>query len=276
MPHFPLRRWWATDGLCDIERVYFAAIKDATSLLDVGAGDLRVRDKFLAEGYAGTYHTQDIGREFEYTYRSLYEVQEKYDAVLCFDVLEHLPLEDGLSLLDRLVAPPTPRVVNHPNAERPMCPAPAWMGYDTPAHVQPPGPLGVCADFGSGRDRIPGLVHLPTDLSDRVASVCREPVRRHPAVGVRLRGQHRIGPRGGHLVGRSRMERSGDRWGDPGCGRSEPVGGLAPLPGRRAGAGRRWGCGKPGPGREESTTAPHRVAAAPVCSTFPGCSVTTG
>ncbi len=71
-------------------------------------------------------------------------------------------------------------------------------------------------------------------------------------------------------MGRSRMERSGDRWGDPGCGRSEPVGGLAPLPGRRAGAGRRWGCGKPGPGREESTTAPHRVAAVSCLLHVPG------
>ena len=101
VPHFPLRRWWATDGLCDIERVYFAAIKDAPSVLDVGAGDLRIRDKFLAAGYAGTYHTQDIGGEFEYTYRSLDEVQGGYDAVLCFDVLEHLPLVGGLSLLGR-------------------------------------------------------------------------------------------------------------------------------------------------------------------------------
>jgi len=119
VPHFPLRRWWATDGLCDIERVYFAEIKDAPSVLDVGAGDLRIRDKFLAAGYAGTYHTQDIGSEFEYTYRNLDEVQGKYGAVLCLDVLEHLPLEEGLSLLGRLVAllnPGGSLIIQTPNA----------------------------------------------------------------------------------------------------------------------------------------------------------------
>ena len=119
VPHFPLRRWWATDGLCDIEQVYFAATKDAPSLLDVGAGDLRIRDKFLAEGYAGTYHTQDIGGEFEYTYRTLDEVQGKYDAVLCLDVLEHLPLGGGLRLLGRLVEllnPGGSLIIQTPNA----------------------------------------------------------------------------------------------------------------------------------------------------------------
>ena len=68
----------------------------------------------------------------------------------------------GFSLLGRLVALLNPgRVVNSPNAERPMRSVPAWMGHDTPARVQPLGPLGVHADSRSGRDRIPGLVQLP-------------------------------------------------------------------------------------------------------------------
>src|SRR5689334_10580294 len=95
IPHFPLRKWWWTGGLCEIEQVYFEAVKSANRLIDVGAGDLRIRDKFLAAGYAGTYHTQDIGSEYEYTYRKLDDVHGGYDAVLCFDVLEHLPLIGG-------------------------------------------------------------------------------------------------------------------------------------------------------------------------------------
>ena len=137
MPHFPVCRWWATDGLCDIERVYFAAIKDASSLLDVGAGDLRIRDKLLAEGYLGTYHTQDIGKEFEYTYHSLDEVRGRYDAVLCLDVLEHLQMEVGLNLLSRLVyAAQSRRLADCPDAERPDGdPVSARMGYDAHTHL---------------------------------------------------------------------------------------------------------------------------------------------
>ena len=66
VPTFPLRRWWATDGLCDVEQAYWDAIRPAARLLDVGAGDLRVMKKFRAAGFAGEYHTQDIGAEFAY------------------------------------------------------------------------------------------------------------------------------------------------------------------------------------------------------------------
>jgi hypothetical protein len=102
-PRFSVARWWATEGLSDIERVYFDAIRGAKSLLDVGAGDLRVRDKFVRAGFEGVYETQDVGGEFAHTYRSIDQVTRRYDAVLCLDVLEHLRLDDGLALLDRIV-----------------------------------------------------------------------------------------------------------------------------------------------------------------------------
>ena len=103
-PTFPVRRWWDTDGLCDIERVYFDAVRESPSLLDVGAGDLRVMKKLQAAGYAGEYHTQDVGTEGRYTYRTLDDVNRTYGAVLCLDVIEHLPLNDGLSLVRRMIS----------------------------------------------------------------------------------------------------------------------------------------------------------------------------
>jgi hypothetical protein len=118
-PHFPVRRWWRADGLCEIERVYFDAVRTATRLLDVGAGDLRIQQKLVAAGFRGEYHTQDVGTEFAYTYRSLDEIAPGYDAVLCLDVIEHLRLEEGLSLLDRLIGLLTPGgvlVLQTPNA----------------------------------------------------------------------------------------------------------------------------------------------------------------
>jgi hypothetical protein len=103
LPPFPVRRWWSDPGLSDIERTYFEAIADRDSLLDVGAGDLRVMHKFQQAGFRGEYHTQDIGTEYPYTYRDLAAVQRRYAVVLCLDVLEHLTLRDGLNLLDRMV-----------------------------------------------------------------------------------------------------------------------------------------------------------------------------
>ena len=118
-PTFPVRRWWETDGLCDIEQIYFDAIRGASSILDVGAGDARVMRKVQAAGYGGEYHTQDVGEEGRYTYRDLSEVTRPYDAILCLDVLEHLPLADGLILLKRMIAllgPGGALVIQTPNA----------------------------------------------------------------------------------------------------------------------------------------------------------------
>ena len=118
-PAFPVRRWWETDGLCDIERVYFEAVRGAASLLDVGAGDLRVMRKLQRAGYAGDYHTQDIGAEVRHTYEDLADVRRTYGAILCLDVLEHLPLVEGMTLLRRMIGlldPGGRLVLQTPNA----------------------------------------------------------------------------------------------------------------------------------------------------------------
>lgn len=114
-----MRRWWETDGLCDIEQVYFEAIRQAPSLLDVGAGDLRIMRKLQAAGYRGEYHTQDVGSEGRYTYRDLSEVKRPYGAILCLDVLEHLPMQEGLGMVRAMVsllAPGGALVIQTPNA----------------------------------------------------------------------------------------------------------------------------------------------------------------
>lgn|SRR5258708_10128667 len=103
-PHFPVRRWWEDEELCEIEHLYLNAISRSSSLLDVGAGDLRIREKFKKAGYAGEYHTQDISDEYPHTYRTLDGINRMYEAVLCLDVLEHLSLDAGLELIDKMVA----------------------------------------------------------------------------------------------------------------------------------------------------------------------------
>ena len=120
MPAFSVVSGWETDGLCDSDHVMLDAIRPAKSLLDVGAGDLRVMKKFRAAGYAGEYHTQDIGGEYAHTYTDLAAVDRTYDAILCLDVIEHLPLAEGLTMLDRLcslLAAGGVLVVQTPNAK---------------------------------------------------------------------------------------------------------------------------------------------------------------
>jgi len=114
-----VRRWWDTEDLCEIERVYFDAVRGAERLLDVGAGDLRIMRKLQRAGFRGEYHTQDVGSEGTYTYRSLDEVRGQYGAIVCLDVIEHLELREGLTMLKTMISRLSPGgvlVVQTPNA----------------------------------------------------------------------------------------------------------------------------------------------------------------
>lgn len=99
--------------------MYFDAIRTSPSLLDVGAGDLRIMRKFQRAGYQGEYHTQDVGTEGAYTYTDLDEIRTRYRAILCLDVIEHLTLREGLSMVQKMISllePGGALVIQTPNA----------------------------------------------------------------------------------------------------------------------------------------------------------------
>ncbi|WP_353932514.1 methyltransferase domain-containing protein [Okeanomitos corallinicola TIOX110] len=119
VPKFPVLRWWSTSELCEVEKVIFSKFKDRDTLLDVGAGDLKIMEKFQKAGYSGQYHTQDIGEEFSYNYQNLDVIDHQYDAILCLDVIEHLQLPEGLALIHKMVNLLSPNgvlILQTPNA----------------------------------------------------------------------------------------------------------------------------------------------------------------
>lgn len=103
IPKFPVLKWWFSQELCELEQVIFSKLENKSTVLDVGAGDLRIMQKFKKAGYSDIYHTQDIGEEFKYTYTTLDEIRYQYSAILCLDVIEHLQLQEGLSLIHKLI-----------------------------------------------------------------------------------------------------------------------------------------------------------------------------
>jgi hypothetical protein len=119
VPHFPVQRWWESTRLCQAEHTIFDSIQASRSLLDIGAGDLRIKRRLQEAGFAGEYHTQDVGDEYQYTYRAVSEIQRTYSAILCLNVIEHLALREGLALIDTLLArlePGGTLVIETPNA----------------------------------------------------------------------------------------------------------------------------------------------------------------
>ncbi len=71
-------------------------------VLEVGAGDRRY-GAMLAERYSGLYYRSlDIDPNTHQDFYSLAEIEEQFDLVFMFEVIEHLALLEGLELLENL------------------------------------------------------------------------------------------------------------------------------------------------------------------------------
>jgi Methyltransferase domain len=130
----PVLRCFETNDLDETETVYLRACRSSRSILEIGAGDNRVKRKFAKYGYNGSYATFDLSREFKHDYYSLADVSGTYDSILLLDVIEHMPLGEFYSLMERvadLLAKTGVVVVSTPN---PACINSMWGGDMT--HVQ--------------------------------------------------------------------------------------------------------------------------------------------
>lgn len=122
----PCLKWFHSEALNDTERKQFEAVRRAKRLLDFGAGDLRLKGKFIAAGFSGEYLTLDASREFAYDFHQLSDISGRFDAIVCLEVIEHLRLEAAYKLLDRLydvLLPGGVLVLSTPN---PLGVVPMW------------------------------------------------------------------------------------------------------------------------------------------------------
>jgi SAM-dependent methyltransferase len=131
--------------LNEMEQAIFSRTRQATRLLDYGAGDKKLKAKFLAAGFKGRYETLDMSAEDAHEYSSISEVAGRFDAILCLEVIEHMSLNDYVDLMDefgKLLSPGGTLVIGTPN---PLCVVPMWAG--DPGHVQQYPLADLAADF---------------------------------------------------------------------------------------------------------------------------------
>ncbi len=77
-------------------------LKDGMSVLDVGAGMKGMKGEIEKLGISVQYKSMDIDRSNVHDFYDVADIREKFDAVIMFEVIEHLSLEDGLALLRSL------------------------------------------------------------------------------------------------------------------------------------------------------------------------------
>jgi SAM-dependent methyltransferase len=77
-------------------------IRDGEKILDIGASNRNLEGR-LKKHYPGLiYKSMDVDREQIHDFYSLDEIQESFDIVFLFEVIEHLDLGEGVQLLKRV------------------------------------------------------------------------------------------------------------------------------------------------------------------------------
>jgi SAM-dependent methyltransferase len=96
-----------------------ATLSQAGSVLDVGASD-RIYERVFADlGLDLIYLSVDTDKTFKHDFDDFMSVDEPVDAIVMFEVIEHLPLETGFQFLTqakRLLNPGGVLVLSTPNA----------------------------------------------------------------------------------------------------------------------------------------------------------------
>jgi SAM-dependent methyltransferase len=77
-------------------------IRDGEKILDIGASNRNLEGR-LKRHYPGLiYKSMDVDREQIHDFYSLDEIQESFDVVFLFEVIEHVDLGEGVELLKRV------------------------------------------------------------------------------------------------------------------------------------------------------------------------------
>jgi SAM-dependent methyltransferase len=77
-------------------------IQDGEKVLDIGASNRNLQERLKRHYPRLIYKSMDIDREQFHDFYSMEEIQESFDVVFLFEVIEHLALEEGVQLFKRV------------------------------------------------------------------------------------------------------------------------------------------------------------------------------
>ena len=77
-------------------------IRDGEKVLDIGASSRELEGRLRSHYPNVIYKSMDMDQERPHDFYSLEEIQESFDVVMLFEVIEHLELEEGAKPLERI------------------------------------------------------------------------------------------------------------------------------------------------------------------------------
>ena len=93
-------------------------VRDGDEVLEVGAGDRRMREAIAKKRRDVSYRSMDLDPRGAHDYRTLEEINRAFDCVFAFEVAEHVAfdeLADWFAALERLLKPAGHLVLSTPN-----------------------------------------------------------------------------------------------------------------------------------------------------------------
>jgi SAM-dependent methyltransferase len=116
-------------------RLFVEHLAAAQTVLDVGAGDRYWSEVLLRIGIDAEYRSADLETRHHHDYGDFLMVEDRVDAILMLELIEHLPLELGLRFIEHaveLLNPGGVLVIGTPNAHHPH-----WVWSTCMTHVRP-------------------------------------------------------------------------------------------------------------------------------------------
>lgn len=77
-------------------------IRDGDKVLDIGASDRNLEPRIKGHCPAVEYKSLDVDQSQVHDFYSIDEVNETFDVVLLFEVIEHLELKEGVEMLSKI------------------------------------------------------------------------------------------------------------------------------------------------------------------------------
>jgi 2-polyprenyl-3-methyl-5-hydroxy-6-metoxy-1,4-benzoquinol methylase len=77
-------------------------LRDGEKVLDIGASSRDLEGRLRSHYPKVTYKSMDVDQARPHDFYTLEEIQETFDVIFLFDVIEHLELEEGAQILKRI------------------------------------------------------------------------------------------------------------------------------------------------------------------------------